>query len=506
MSEEKKMMISRRKVLAGAAAAGAAAVAASVFSPSEAKAVPAPKKWDETVDVIVVGTGYAGLAAAIEAKDGGAGNVLIIDKAPILGGNSIISTGGYNCADPERQKKQNIEDSPELHYKQTLAGGDFRGDPEKVRYLADHALDGLHWLEKCGVEFEPTVFTIVGALHPRSHMAVKGGRGTAIFNAMKKQVDDRKIPIRHNCAMSAVVREKELQGDVLGLQVKQGKQIKYIKARRGIVLATGGFGADIPFRSKYAPQYDKELPTTNVPWATGEGLTYAQDVGSDVIGMDYIQLLVSCNALTKKFGDMATVGIDRAIFVNVNGDRFVAEDARRDVLSGGSLNQPGKFFFWVGDDLAQKRYNAEYTKKILEKGLCFTAPTLEELAKILQEKFKTPPEKFLATVKRYNELVASGKDTDFGKTSVNLKPIEKGPFWASPAQAGVHHTMGGLRTKGTSGQVLDRNGAIIPRLYAAGEVTGGVHGTNRIGGNAIPDCIVFGRLTGQNVAKEKPRA
>ena len=505
MSEQKKIgNVTRREVLTGAAVLGVA-TAATAIPFTEAKAVPPPKKWDQTVDVVVVGTGYTGLAAAIEAKDAGA-NVLVIDKAAVIGGNSMIASGGYNCADPERQKPQGIEDSPELHYQQTLAGGDFRNDPAKVRIYADNALDGLHWLEKLGVEFEPKVYTIVGAVHPRSHDPIKNGRGGAIIGVMKKQADARNIPVKVNCAMTGIVREKPLDGDVLGVEVKEGKQVKYIRATRGVVLATGGFGADVPFRSKYAPQYDEKLPTTNVPWATGEALIYSQDIGADVSGMDFIQLLVACNYFTKKYGDLANLGIDHAVFLNLNGKRYVSEDARRDVLAGNTMAQPEKVFVWLADDRAAKRYSLERIQVALDKGLCFTAPTLEELAKILEDKLKIPAAEVLASVKAYNEMVKAGKDTAFGKKDINLKSVEQGPFWASPTQAGVHHTMGGLRTKADTAQVLDRNEKTIPRLYAAGEATGGVHGTNRLGGNATSDCIVFGRIAGQKVAAEKPRA
>jgi succinate dehydrogenase/fumarate reductase flavoprotein subunit len=183
----------------------------------------------------------------------------------------------------------------------------------------------------------------------------------------------------------------------------------------------------------------------------------------------------------------------------------VAEDARRDVLAGGTMAQKEKMFLWVADDQAAKRYSPERTKLALDKGLCFSAETLEELAKILEDKLKVPSSEFLASIKRYNEMAAGGKDTDFGKREINLKPIEKGPFWASPTQAGVHHTMGGLRNVPDGAQVLDRNAKVIPRLYAAGEAVGGMHGTNRLGGNATSDCIVFGRLAGKNAAKENPK-
>jgi succinate dehydrogenase/fumarate reductase flavoprotein subunit len=166
------------------------------------------------------------------------------------------------------------------------------------------------------------------------------------------------------------------------------------------------------------------------------------------------------------------------------------------VLAAAILKQPQKVLLWVADERCTKRFNPAMTEQILKDGLAFKADTLEELAKILNAKFSMPEQTLLETVRRYNEMVKKGKDEEFGKKSANLKTIEQGPFYASPTQAGVHHTMGGLRTKGTTGQVIDRYGKVIPRLYAAGEVTGGVHGTNRLGGNATADCIVFGRLAG----------
>ncbi|MFA5181427.1 MAG: flavocytochrome c [Syntrophales bacterium] len=493
--------VTRRQLLAGTAAAVGIA-GGGLLLPGPLRAVEIPKKWDRKTDVVIIGTGYTGLAAAIEAHDAGAKTV-IIEKSPIIGGNSVIASGALNCVDPERQKKQGIEDSLDLHFNQTLAGGDFRGDPEKVRFMVDHGLEGLQWLEKLGVVFEPKVYTVVGALWPRSHDPANKGRGGAIVKVLKDQVDKRKIPVLMSYSLTGIVRAKPITGEVLGVEVTyRGKKI-YIKSNRAVILATGGFGADVTMRSKYNPRLDAEVPTTNVKTATGEAITYAEDLGADVIGMDFIQLLIACNYYTKQYGSLTNLGIDSAIFVNTDGKRFVAEDSRRDVMTEGILKQPKKVLLWVADDRCQKRFKADVTEKIIKEGLAFRADTLEGLAKVLKEKFAVPEDVFLATVRNYNESVQKGKDEAFGKKAANLKTIEKGPFFASPTQAGVHHTMGGLRTKGTTGQVLDRYGKVIPRLYAAGEVTGGVHGTNRLGGNATTDCIVFGRLAGISAAKEK---
>ncbi|MEF9995694.1 MAG: flavocytochrome c [Burkholderiaceae bacterium] len=495
----------RRGFLKGAGATVAGAVVLNQILPTEVQAVQPPKRWDKTVEVLIIGSGFTGLTAAIEAHDAGA-KVVIVEKNAFVGGNSIIASGVLNCADPERQKKQGIEDSTELHFKQTIAGGDFRGDPEKVRFLADNGLAGLQWLEKMGVAFEPTVYTVIGALWPRSHDPINKGRGGAIVKGLKAQVNARKIPIQLNTKLEAIVRQKTLDGPVMGAVVSEKGKRVHIKATRAVVIATGGFSADVPMRSKHDPRLGKEVPTTNVPSATGEAIVAAANEGADVSGMDYIQLLVACNYFTKKYGSLANLGIDSAIFINTEGKRFVHEDARRDVLAEGVLKQTNKVLLWIADENCKKRFGPEQTEKILADGLSFRANTLEELAKILEEKFKVPPATFLATVKQYNELAASGKDTDFGKAPTNLKPILKPPFYASPTQAGVHHTMGGLRTQGTTGKVLDREGKVIPRLYAGGEVTGGTHGSNRLGGNATTDCIVFGRAVGINAAGEKPLA
>ncbi len=494
--------VTRRRFLKGAGAAALGAAAVQVF-PRELRAVEPPKKWDRVTDVIVVGTGYAGLAAAIEAKDAGA-QVVIIEKARVIGGNSVIASGAYNCVDPVRQKKQNIEDSVDLHFRQTIEGGDFRADQEKVRFMVEHGLEGLQWLERLGVEFEPTVYAVIGALWPRSHDPVNKGRGAAIIKVMKSQVDKRNIPILMETKLTGIVREKPLAGNILGIEMEARGRKYYFKARKAVVLATGGFGADVAMRSQHDPRLGPDIPTTNVSTATGEAITYARDGGAEVIGMDYIQLLVACNYYTKQYGSLTNLGIDSAIFVNTKGERFVAEDGRRDDIANGVLKQPKRVLLWVADDKCTKRFNPQMTEKILKDGYAFKADTLEGLAGILREKFEVPEQAFLDTIKKYNESTQRGKDEAFGKKPANLKPIVQPPFYASPTQAGVHHTMGGLKTKGTTGEVIDRHGKVIPRLYAAGEVTGGVHGTNRLGGNATTDCIVFGRIAGIMAAKEKP--
>jgi len=184
------------------------------------------------------------------------------------------------------------------------------------------------------------------------------------------------------CQLTGIVRQKPLNGDVLGVEAQYRKKKMYIKAKKGVVLATGGFGADVVMRSKYDPRLTSEVPTTNVATATGEAIVYAEDLGADVSGMDFIQLLVACNFFTKQYGSLANLGIDAAIFVNTNGKRFVPEDGRRDVLAEAVLKQPQKVLLWMADDTCQKRFNPEITEAIIKDGYSFRADTLEDLAKI----------------------------------------------------------------------------------------------------------------------------
>jgi len=497
--------LSRREFIATAGAAAAGTMAAGALLPGKVEAVLPPKRWDRTTDVLIVGSGYAGLAAAIEASDAGA-QVVIIEKAPVIGGNSVIASGIYNTADLENQSKYGIKDSPELHYQQTLAAGDYRGDPEKVKYMVFNALSGRDWLEKQGVVFDKKPYTGVGALWARSFDPVNKGRGGAIVRALKDQVDKRKIPVLMNVRLAAIVRQKSLEGPVMGVLVVDRKKDIYIRARRAVILATGGFSADVAMRMKHDPRLTADVPTTNVPTATGEAIVIAENEGADVHGMDYIQMLIACNYYTKQYGSLTNLGVDRALFVNLEGKRFVAEDQRRDVMAEALLKQPKKVLLWIADEPCAKRFNPKITEQIITDGLAFRANTLEELARILNDKLQVPEKAFLDSVAGYNDAVAKGKDEKFGKKPDNLKPVTVGPFYASPTQAGVHHTMGGVQTKGTTCQVIGRDNKIIPRLYAAGEVTGGVHGSNRVGGNATVDCIVFGRNAGINAAKEKPLA
>jgi len=438
-------------------------------------------------DVIIVGSGFAGLAAAIEAYDAGA-TVVVVEKRLVPGGNSMIAYGSVNAVDPKRQKPQGIKDSVELHYKHTLEGGDFIADEKRVRYMVEHALDCIHWFENFGVSWPDRVIWGYGAMWPRTHGAPAYGkykRGAALIHAHLDQLKKRGVPILLNHKVSKILRENPFDGDITGVEVEAKDEKLRILAKRAIVLASGGFAANLQWVVTHDPRLSV-TDTTNHPEATGECIKLAQDIGAATVHMDYIQCVIKrVKAPFKAMGLLISdsnpsiphPGIPYRIIVNKDGERIVSEDARRVDITHALLEQP-----------------------LFDPCLSSEANSLEELEK----SFHISTGNLVDTIERYNQCCTKRCDSDFGKHIPVLAPIEVPPFKAESIAVARHHTMGGLRVAGTTGQVIDRWEKAIPRLYAAGEVTGGLHGTNRLGNNAIPDCIVFGRLCGRNAA-EAPR-
>lgn len=455
-----------------------------------------PEVETKETDVVVIGGGGAGLAAAITAADNGA-EVILLEKMPRLGGNTLISGCAYNAVDPERQSKQGIEDSIDLHFQHTYEGGDKKGDPELIRVLVENALDGLHWLESLGCEFKDEVYTVLGALWPRSHTNVKP-LGTGYIEALENGANERGVEIYLDTKAEELLQDED--GRVTGVKAvdADGNEIIFT-ARKGVVLATGGFAANVELRSQYDSRLTAEIPTTNHPGATGDGIVMAEKVGAEFVGMEYIQLLPTGDPETGSLAGWLAPGVDQMIYVNKEGKRFVAEDERRDVMTNALFEQTDALMYVVSDanSVWEVTSFGETEEQLVEMGKVLKADTLEELA----EKINVPADALVETVARYNEAVENDHDPDFGKKLLGHK-IETPPFYASPRVPTVHHTMGGVKID-TLARVISKDGNPIPGLYAAGEVTGGIHGTNRLGGNAIADIIVFGRIAGESAANSK---
>ncbi len=451
-----------------------------------------------TADVIVVGGGGAGLAAAVEAAQHGA-SVILLEKLAMLGGNTIRSGGAYNAVDPERQGPQGIEDSIEWHYYQTLKGGDYKGDPALVAILVERALEGIHWLESLGIEFRPNVFTVVGSLWPRAHL-MKEVAGTGYIMGLEKAGLERGVTILKNTRATNLITKGRR---VIGVEAvdKDGNVLEF-RANKGVVLASGGFSANVGLRMEYNPKLDEKIGTTNSPGATGDGIIMARDIGAALVGMEYIQLLPLGTPGDGALHNWVEAGADEMIFVNKYGKRFVREDARRDDLTNALFEQPDSLMYVIVDSKCHtltQGYNnwGQTADELVEQGYAFRADTLEELA----AQIGVPADALVETVNNYNSYYDAGVDKEFGKELMKAR-IDTPPFYASPRVPTVHHTMGGIKIN-TEAQVIGIDGEVIPGLYAAGEVTGGIHGTNRLGGNAIADIIIFGRIAGANAAQGK---
>ena len=488
--------LTRRRMLA-AAGIGTAAAA---FSGAASAQCRNDLKWDETHEIVVVGAGGAGMAAAVKAAQTGAKDILVLEKLAFTGGNTLIAQGFINAADPVRQPRQGIKDSPENHMKQTLAAGDFRGDPERVKVLCDNAYGAITWLESLGMKFKDNVIQIFGALYPRSHIPAlpKGqGYGTVLTKAAK----ELGVQVRTGLGVTEIIREEQFAGRVIGVKVQPAKgPARFIRATKAVVLAAGGFSGNRYLRELHDPRV-KGLGTDNLPGSTGEVAMAAVRVGAYLVGMDFIQSTPGAPA-GKKMKLLLNFNVNGSIYVDKRGNRIVNEGERRDVIRDAVLGTPERYGYTVCDNTNFMSYDAVNRKAIME-GIkineAWTAPTIRELA----EKMGVDPDGLEKTIKRYNEVfVKNGRDDDFHKQPVNLtKRIEDGPFWACYTGMTVHHTMGGINTN-VKAQALDWEGKVIPGLYAAGEITGGIHGTNRVGGNAVLDCFVFGQIAGENAAKE----
>lgn len=484
------MAMQRRSLLTSALGLGAAL---PVLAKSSAS-VAGNTQWDLEADIVIIGSGGAGFAAAVSAAEQGA-KVLVLEKNAFIGGNTIASGGAINAVVPGTEKQTGKKDSEELFYEQTLLCGGFRGRPELVKVLTSHSLETYEWLKKNGVEFIDYVYQVYGGLFPRTRNPKLQG-GQSYIKALSSVARKLGVTVRTNTKVLEFVREQPFSGRVLGV-VAEGKEGKLrIHARRAVIAAAGGFAANAKMCGLHDPRLEP-LGTSNLPSATGEVLRGMINIGAETVGMDYIQCVINKPSDMPKYVPMS-IFVDRFIMVNWEGHRFVAEDAPRNILTDAFLAQTRQQAFSVVDAEGYRvhrtvgRVEALFDEA-LQTGLMHKGETLAELAGAM----KVPAEALEASVRQYNEAVSKKKDPLGRDVSMLQYKIERGPFYAVRYAMARHHTMGGALIN-SQAQVIDREGKPIPGLYAAGEVTGGVHGNNRVGGNAILDIFTFGRIAGNS--------
>lgn len=461
------------------------------------KPIAVPKKNEKaiqkTVDVIIIGAGGSGFAAATEVVENG-GTVIILEKNEYIGGNTARAGGTLNAPDPERQSKIGVEDSVELFYKNTMEAGDNKSNPELVKVFSENALAARKWLSAHGTKWTENVYQTIGGLWPRSMDEKDKVAYNGFIEPLEKIVLDKGGDIILNCKAEEILTGAD--GKVIGVKAVDTRngQVYELTAIKGVIIATGGYGANQEMVKKF--NNVEGLPTSNAPTSTGDGIEMAVKIGAATEGTEYIQIHPHGNPMTGGLQSHFAGVIKNSIYVNKEGKRFTEESGRRDTISEDTIKQTGQVMYSIFDSKGGfyagvlKLKNKE---DLINKKYLYEADTLEELAK----KAGLDAKGLTATVSHYNKLVESGKDTDFEKDELEQK-IETGPFYCVPLSPTIHHTMGGIKIN-TDAQVINNSGKIIKNLYAAGEVTGGIHGTNRIGGNALTDCVVFGRIAGKRV-------
>lgn len=481
-----------------------------LFAGAQSVMAAAPQ-WDETVDVIVVGSGFAGLMAAYMAKKAGC-EVVILEKMPTAGGNSIINGGIMGVPGTEIQKVKGIKDSPEQMAQDMLKAGLYMNYPEKVKALTEEALPAYNVLvNELGVEFSDTILKHEGGHSVPRSCYLKNGSGSGIVTKQLEALKKLGVKPRVRCRMEKIILNDK--GEVEGLEVREGYRfprensgrVKMIRAKKGVVLAYGGFGADAQYRSIFDPKLGEKFQSTNQPGATGQAWRVAAQAGVQMTQEDWIQCLPYTSPDEKGFGlGWAWAGHTQAYGFWIDaatGERFVNELADRKIRSDAIMvraNQ-GHECLSVGDKKCEELFQVirpGWTQRILKNKVCMRYDTLEEMAKA----HNIPLEKLKKTVAEVNKSVETKVDPLGRRVNADLKPQTEGPWYVTRLLPKVHHCMGGILTT-PKAEVMSVTGKVIPGLYAAGEATGGVHGAVRLGSCAITDCITNGMIAGREVAK-----
>jgi fumarate reductase flavoprotein subunit len=443
--------------------------------------------WREQADVVVIGSGGAGLAAAVAALDKGV-RVIVLEKEPVAGGNTKLAAGGMNAAETAAQRKLGIADKKQTMIDDTMKGGHNVNDPALVAELANQSAASIDWLTELGADMSD-VGRMGGASINRSHRPAGGaGVGAHVAQVLWDSAIDRGADIRFNSRAVRILENEA--GKVTGVLVHGAYTGYYAIGAKAVVLATGGFARN----NTLVASLDRNLKgfkNTNQPGATGDGLEVALLAGAATRDLEYIQAHPTYSPVGGVLVTEAVRG-NGSIMVNSGGERFVNEITTRDKAAAAILAQQGGHAWLVFDDGVRKSLSK--IESFVHLGIVNEGVTIEALA----EKIGLPPAVLSVTIAAYNGFVDNGNDVEFRRPDLPRK-LGSPPFYAIEVTPAVHHTMGGVMIDSET-EVIGTDGRVIPGLFAAGEATGGVHGANRLGGNAVSDIITFGRIAGVEAA------
>jgi len=446
------------------------------------------KKYEElTTDIVIIGAGGAGMTAAINATQEGK-DVILLEMMPYAGGNTTKATGGMNAAETHYQKEQGIEDSVEQFIEDTMKGGHDINDRALVTVMAENSAEGIDWLDSIGAPL-PKISFSGGATNQRIHAPEDGsGVGAYLVTALLKKMDELGIKVMYNTKATDLL---SLEGTVNGV-LAESDDTYYTIHSKAVILATGGFGNNQEMIVRYRDDLEGTV-TTSAPGIMGDGIVMAQTVGADLVDIDQIQLHPTVEQKTSMLITESVRG-DGAILVNQDGKRFTDELLTRDKVSAAELAQPGSYAYIIFDQKLREGLKA--TEKYISTGITVQGDTIEDLA----AQIDVDPAVLAETLANWNKCVADQNDPEFGRTTGMENDLSTAPYYAIKIAPGIHHTMGGVHID-TGAHVVDLNGNVIPGLFAAGEVCGGVHGGNRLGGNAVADMIVFVRIASRSAVE-----
>ena len=437
----------------------------------------------KSADIVVIGAGGAGMSAAIQAVQNGATNVVIVEKTGMAGGNTTRSTGGLNASETTFQDRDGIEDSNQLFIDDTMKGGKNINDPELVKYMAENSAEALYWVNDMGADLT-VVGLFGGASVKRIHRpSDTSAVGPVLVKTLLSVVEKNNIPVLYNTKAEEIITDAN--GAVSGVKVTDAEGTYTINCK-AVIIATGGFGANSEMVEKLNPNL-KGFGTTNVAAATGDGITMGTAIGAATVDMEQIQTHPTVHPETQTMYTEAVRG-NGAIIVNKEGARFTNEMGTRDVVSAAILEQTDGQAWLIFDEAVRKSLKA--IEGYISAGIVFQSETIEGLA----AEIGADPATLSATMAKFADDVKAGNPDEFGREGLEL-PLTEANFYACMVAPAIHHTMGGLKIN-TAAEVLNEEGNAIAGLFAAGEVTGGVHGANRLGGNAVTDIVVFGKAAG----------